>query len=294
MFDFLSWFGSKRRFDGVAFDDDLRAVLQGAHAEAVRLRSPTVAGEHVLLAMLGRPHSAGTLILSSVGVGTTELKAHLEARLAPDGGGSRPRLRIDHTPWSGRAKQAIVRAIDEARELRQSPVTSAHLLLALLRDAGSPVTRVLADRGAAVADVGALVKEGVRSAVELDLHLDDTSDQLIYEQVVAQIQEAIATGRLLPGQRLPAIRQLADQLEIAPGTVARAYTQLESAGTLTTDRARGTFVATPSQSAPEARQRAIREALRPAVVTAFHLGASAKELERALAQAMADIYPSAT
>jgi DNA-binding transcriptional regulator YhcF (GntR family) len=289
MFDFLSQ--SRSRFDSVELDPDLRTVLQLAHQEAARLRSGSVAAEHLLLAILSSPHSAAALILSSAGLPRTELKARLEAELTADAGGSRQRSRMAPTQWSGRAKQAIVRAVDQARELDQSPITSAHLLLAILQDQSSVAAKALTERGVTAAGVRAIVRKGISATVELDLRLDDESDRLIYEQIVSQIQEAIATGRLLPGQRLPPIRQLADQLEIAPGTVARAYAQLESAGTLTTDRARGTFVASPPEAAPEERLAAVREALRPVVVSAFHLGATAKELERALAETMADIYP---
>src|SRR5262249_14230160 len=138
-----------------------------------------------------------------------------------------------------------------------------------------------------------LVKKGIGPNADLQIKIDDQSNRLIYEQIVGQIQESIATGRLLPGQRLPPIRQLADDLGIAPGTVARAYNELESAGILVTDRARGTFVADPRQPGAKNRPIALRDLLRPAVVAAFHLGSSAEELRSALEQAMLDIYPDA-
>src|SRR5206468_2526682 len=85
-----------------------------------------------------------------------------------------------------------------------------------------------------------------------EVRIDDASDRAIHEQIVSQIQEAVATGTLRPGNRLPPVRQLADQLEIAPGTVARAYSELERRGIVVTDGARGTRVAerprTPAES----------------------------------------------
>lgn len=63
-----------------------------------------------------------------------------------------------------------------------------------------------------------------------------------YEQVRAQIAARIHDGRLAAGHRLPSIRQLAGDLRIAPGTIARAYSELEAAGLITTSRASGSRV----------------------------------------------------
>lgn len=83
-----------------------------------------------------------------------------------------------------------------------------------------------------------------------------------YEQLRAQIAGLIAAGRLLPGSRLASVRQLAGDLGIAPGTVARAYSELETAGVVTTRRRGGTFVAErgPLASAAAGRQRALAAA----------------------------------
>ena len=63
-----------------------------------------------------------------------------------------------------------------------------------------------------------------------------------YEQVRRQLAGHIQTGRLPAGSRLPAVRQLAADLGLAAGTVARAYRELEDMGLITTGRARGTHV----------------------------------------------------
>ena len=75
-----------------------------------------------------------------------------------------------------------------------------------------------------------------------------------YEQVRAQLAELVAGGVLGPGDRLPPIRQLAADLGIAPGTVARAYRLLESAGLVRTGRGGGTrVVADPPMRRPGRR-----------------------------------------
>jgi GntR family transcriptional regulator len=69
------------------------------------------------------------------------------------------------------------------------------------------------------------------------------SDEPIYEQIVSQVGEAIAKGRIAAGDKLPAVRKLAEELVINPNTVARAYTILEQSGLVTTKTGSGTFVA---------------------------------------------------
>ena len=66
-----------------------------------------------------------------------------------------------------------------------------------------------------------------------------------FEQVRRQLAALVASGALAPDQRLPPVRQLAADLGLAVGTVARAYRELEAAGTVTTRRGAGTRVAAP-------------------------------------------------
>ena len=69
------------------------------------------------------------------------------------------------------------------------------------------------------------------------------SDELpLYRQIMRQIVEAIAGGRLKSGDRLASHRELSEQLVIAPLTVKRAYDELEALGFIETQRGRGTFV----------------------------------------------------
>lgn len=71
----------------------------------------------------------------------------------------------------------------------------------------------------------------------------------VYEQIRAQLAGYISTGALGAGDRLPTVRGLATDLGIAVNTVARAYTELESAGLVSTGRRIGTVV-TASDRAP--------------------------------------------
>ena len=64
-----------------------------------------------------------------------------------------------------------------------------------------------------------------------------------FEQIRAQLAEQVQTGELVPGDQLPTVRRLAADLGVAPGTVARAYKELEQEGLVVTAGRRGTVVA---------------------------------------------------
>jgi len=72
--------------------------------------------------------------------------------------------------------------------------------------------------------------------------LDAASPVPPYEQVRSQIAGQVARGELRPGDRLPTVRGLAEDLGIAANTVARAYRELEQAGAIETRGRSGSFV----------------------------------------------------
>lgn len=79
-----------------------------------------------------------------------------------------------------------------------------------------------------------------------------TSDGVpIYQQVGNQVRYLIAAGRLQPGEELPPIRTLSEQLTINPNTVARAYLELERAGIVTKRHGSGTYVADSPPTVPQ-------------------------------------------
>lgn len=73
-----------------------------------------------------------------------------------------------------------------------------------------------------------------------------------YEQIRSQVTALVRTGVLTQGARLPAIRALAADLGVAPGTVARAYAELEADGVVARRRRTGTVVT--GSAAPPATQ----------------------------------------
>lgn len=79
--------------------------------------------------------------------------------------------------------------------------------------------------------------------------IDTTSPTPPFEQLRSQIVAGISDGTLAPGSRLPTVRRLAEDLGLAPGTVARAYRELETSGVIETRGRHGTFI-TIDQSEP--------------------------------------------
>ncbi|MGG5260996.1 GntR family transcriptional regulator [Phycicoccus avicenniae] len=92
-------------------------------------------------------------------------------------------------------------------------------------------------------------------AVTVDV-LDPTPP---YEQLRRQLADLIGSGVLTPGDRLPPVRQLAADLGLAAGTVARTYRELEQAGFVRSRRGGGTRVAAAPPAAATPRQ-ALEEA----------------------------------
>ena len=75
------------------------------------------------------------------------------------------------------------------------------------------------------------------------LTVDHRHPTPLYAQLEHGIRGAIGAGRLVPGTRLPTVRELAVDLKVNANTVARVYADLERAGVLETRRGVGTFVA---------------------------------------------------
>jgi DNA-binding transcriptional regulator YhcF (GntR family) len=81
------------------------------------------------------------------------------------------------------------------------------------------------------------------------LEIDARSAVPPYEQLREQVTALVLGGGLAPGDRLPSIRQLANDLGLAGGTVARAYRELEADGVVTTHGRHGTRVQGPPRRA---------------------------------------------
>jgi GntR family transcriptional regulator len=77
---------------------------------------------------------------------------------------------------------------------------------------------------------------------KLMLHIDFRSGLPIYTQIVNQVQTQVAGGSLKPGDQLPTVRALAEELRVNFNTVARAYRILDEARIISTQQGRGTYI----------------------------------------------------
>jgi len=78
----------------------------------------------------------------------------------------------------------------------------------------------------------------------------------VFEQVRAQVIDGVREGRLATGEKLPTVRGLADELGIAPNTVAKAYRLLEADGVIETRGRAGTFVSAHGNATEQQAQLA--------------------------------------
>lgn len=129
------------------------------------------------------------------------------------------------------------------------------------------------------------------------VHVDPGDPTPVYEQLRAQIARMVAAGVLAEGARLPTIRQLAADLGVAKGTVAKAYESLLRDGIVQAAGRRGTIVAPVAALSEAERQTALYETAQSLVLRARQLGLSRAEALAAVDQAFTDLpseTPSAT
>ncbi|QDG88315.1 GntR family transcriptional regulator [Pseudarthrobacter sp. NIBRBAC000502770] len=106
------------------------------------------------------------------------------------------------------------------------------------------------------------------------------SSVALFEQLRLQVIHLADNGALAPGTRLPAVRALAEKLDVAPHTVARAYKELEAAGVVATRGRHGTVV-----SARDERLGDLSQAAAAYAAVAKSRGASFAEAVKLLAAA---------
>ena len=121
-------------------------------------------------------------------------------------------------------------------------------------------------------------------------HADPADTLPIYRQLMRQVTEGLAAGRLAPGEQLPSHRHLSLQLTIAPLTVKRAYDELEKLGLVTQTRGLGSFIADPlpdpsAEPPPPLNGPSLREAARDLLRQAARSGLDLTDVIALLADA---------
>ena len=105
--------------------------------------------------------------------------------------------------------------------------------------------------------------------------LDLQSKDPIYQQIQDQLRRFIDAGVLKPGDRLPSVRQCAQDNGINPNTVAKAYGELEKAGYVHNFVKKGVYVADVKSSAPDPKTESVIRSL-------WESGVTREEIEKAI------------
>jgi DNA-binding transcriptional regulator YhcF (GntR family) len=122
--------------------------------------------------------------------------------------------------------------------------------------------------------------------------MDRSSPEPLWEQLSTVIAERIRRGSLAPGTRLPPVRALAGDLELAPNTVAKAYRALEDQGLIVGRGRRGTFVTDRLPKRLTGRELRLGEAADAFVRRGKQLGFGDDDIRRALIRTLRERLPN--
>jgi GntR family transcriptional regulator len=115
---------------------------------------------------------------------------------------------------------------------------------------------------------------------KLPIRLDFHSGLPIYTQIVNQIQSHLANGIIKPGDQLPTVRAMAEELRVNFNTVARAYRLLDEARIISTQQGRGTYITEipPPEVTERLRHESLEALTQRFIGESFRLGFSKGEV----------------
>ena len=116
----------------------------------------------------------------------------------------------------------------------------------------------------------------------LSLQIDFRSGLPIYTQIVTQVQAQVASGLLQPGDQLPTVRALAEELRVNFNTVARAYRILDEERIISTQQGRGTYITEipPPKVSEKLRKEALEALAQKYISEALRLEFSKSEIKQ--------------
>jgi len=122
--------------------------------------------------------------------------------------------------------------------------------------------------------------------------VNPSSGQPIYLQLMQQIRHAIETGVLQPGDGLPGVRTLAQELVISPNTVVKTYSELQHEGLLELRHGSGAYVSARRKKSRSDRLRQAQQKVRALVDKLQGDGLSEEEIHRLVEAEL--FYPAST
>ena len=114
--------------------------------------------------------------------------------------------------------------------------------------------------------------------------LDFRSRKPIYEQLVDRLKQLIIKDLLKDDEKLPSVRELANQLTINPNTIQKAYRELESQGYIYSVKGKGSFVHPSKKLENEEELKKVREQLKKLLSEAIYLGMTVEEIEMLISE----------
>ena len=126
------------------------------------------------------------------------------------------------------------------------------------------------------------------------ISIDNRSRVPIYEQLINGFKVQIINGVLLPDEKLPSVRQLAQELTINPNTIQKAYRELEYLGYTYSVPGKGSFVNTIQNEMNKERIQMLTETLNKTVKELLFLGLTKEEIIQAIESMEGDHYDDTT
>jgi GntR family transcriptional regulator len=118
------------------------------------------------------------------------------------------------------------------------------------------------------------------------LRINHRSSTPIYQQIVDEVRRLIAIGELKPGDSLPPIRGLANQLDVAVNTVARAYQELDNLNIIEGNRRKGSFIKLDLQQIPSESRKVFKDP----ILILIQDGLSRKEIKAIFDDNLSQIF----
>ncbi|MBU5246566.1 GntR family transcriptional regulator [Bacillus halotolerans] len=107
---------------------------------------------------------------------------------------------------------------------------------------------------------------------------DFQSSKPIYLQIADQIFYRLVRQELVPGDKLPSVREMAIQTKVNPNTIQRTYSEMERLGIVETRRGQGTFIADKAELVDELKERLTREVFESFIHQMAELGLTKEEM----------------
>jgi GntR family transcriptional regulator len=135
---------------------------------------------------------------------------------------------------------------------------------------------------------------GVGEASPIEFRLDPGSGVPTYLQIVQQVEHALRLGYLVPGDRLPKVREVVASLAINPNTVLKAYRELEHKGLAAGRPGQGTFIEGTLDVVPLRDQQALKRGLSRWLTQAVEAGLDEEGIAALFASAFHDLRRQGT